>query len=64
MQATVDLLADRGLCGLNMEAVACRAGVAKTTVYRRWSSKGTLALEAMLWSAACPCCCDAKVGAM
>lgn len=36
------LLAERGYRELTVDAVAERAGVAKTTVYRRWPSKGTL----------------------
>lgn len=31
-----------------MEAIADRAGVSKTTVYRWWPSRGTLALEGLL----------------
>jgi len=31
-----------------MDAVAQRAGVSKATIYRWWTSKGTLALEAFL----------------
>ncbi|MCD6022398.1 MAG: hypothetical protein K0R20_2108 [Actinomycetia bacterium] len=34
--------------GLTVEGVAARAGVAKTTVYRRWSSKEDLALAVLL----------------
>jgi AcrR family transcriptional regulator len=41
-------LAERGLGALTMEGVARRAGVNKTTLYRRWGSKEDLALEAML----------------
>lgn len=37
-----DLLAERGYRELTVDAVAERAGVAKTTVYRRWPSKGAL----------------------
>jgi len=36
------LLAERGYRELTVDAVAERAGVAKTTVYRRWPSKGAL----------------------
>jgi AcrR family transcriptional regulator len=48
LAAAVDELTERGFLSFTMEAVAARAGVAKTTVYRRWPS-GThdLALEAM-----------------
>lgn len=37
-----DLLAERGYRELTVDAVAERAGVARTTVYRRWPSKGAL----------------------
>ncbi|HEV7242265.1 MAG TPA: helix-turn-helix domain-containing protein [Thermoanaerobaculia bacterium] len=36
------LLAERGYRELTVDLVAERAGVAKTTVYRRWPSKGAL----------------------
>ena len=42
MAATADVLADAGYDGLTMEEVATRAGVHKTTVYRRWPTKAEL----------------------
>jgi AcrR family transcriptional regulator len=50
MTATVDLLAERGLAAMSIEEVAARAGVGKTTIYRRWPSKGLLALDAFVAS--------------
>lgn len=50
LTATVQLLAERGLAGMSIEEVAARAGVGKATVYRRWSSKGLLALDAFVTS--------------
>lgn len=47
IDATVEELIERGFSGLTMEAVAARAGVAKTTLYRRWPSTVELGLEAM-----------------
>jgi AcrR family transcriptional regulator len=47
LEATVEELIERGFIGLSMEAVAARAGVAKTTVYRRWPGTQELAREAM-----------------
>jgi AcrR family transcriptional regulator len=47
LDAAVDELTERGFSGLSMEAVAGRAGVAKTTLYRRWPSTEQLALEAI-----------------
>src|SRR5688572_20753968 len=48
LEATREILADAGVRGLTMEGVAARAGVAKTTVYRRWSSKDELALAVLI----------------
>jgi AcrR family transcriptional regulator len=48
LRAANEVLADRGLSGMTIEDVAAKAGVAKATIYRRWSSKGTLALDAFL----------------
>jgi AcrR family transcriptional regulator len=46
--AAAALLEEKGINGLSIEEVAERAGVGKTTIYRRWSSRGTLALDAFL----------------
>src|ERR1700753_3334940 len=48
MTAALELLAERGIAGMSIEEVASRAGVGKATIYRRWSSKGALALDAFL----------------
>jgi AcrR family transcriptional regulator len=45
--AALEVLADRGLAGFNIEAVAHRAGASKATVYRRWRSAGELLIDAM-----------------
>jgi AcrR family transcriptional regulator len=37
--AVFDELADQGYARLSMEAVAKRAGVGKSALYRRWPSK-------------------------
>ena len=50
LRATSELLAERGLHGMSIEEVAARAGVGKATIYRRWSSKGLLALDAFVTS--------------
>ena len=44
-QAVVQELAAAGYGRLSIEAVARRAGVGKTAVYRRWSSKLDMVLE-------------------
>lgn len=48
LEATRELLVEVGVRGLTVEGVAARAGVAKTTVYRRWNSKEELALAVLL----------------
>jgi AcrR family transcriptional regulator len=50
LAATADLLASRGLAAMSIEEVAARAGVGKATIYRRWPSKGLLALDAFVAS--------------
>jgi AcrR family transcriptional regulator len=43
--ATRELLAERGWAGFTIADVAARAGVAKTTIYRRWQSRAELAID-------------------
>jgi AcrR family transcriptional regulator len=43
----LDVFVERGLDGAGIEQVAKRAGVARTTVYRRWDSKESLIAEAI-----------------
>src|ERR1700734_1882304 len=50
LAATVELLAERGLAAMSIEEIAARAGVGKATIYRRWPSKGLLALDAFVAS--------------
>ncbi|MGW4808353.1 TetR/AcrR family transcriptional regulator [Kitasatospora sp. NPDC004272] len=47
LDATREALADLGWGGLTMGDVAQRAGVAKTTLYRRWPSKSELVVDAI-----------------
>ncbi len=46
LDATLSLLAEVGFSALTVEGVATRAGVGKATIYRRWSSKLPLVVEA------------------
>lgn len=46
LDATLELLAEVGFSALTVEGVANRAGVGKATIYRRWSSKLPLVVEA------------------
>jgi AcrR family transcriptional regulator len=45
--ATLELIAEEGFDGLRVADVAERAGVAKTTMYRRWASKADLVVAAL-----------------
>jgi AcrR family transcriptional regulator len=47
LHATLELLAQDGLEGLSMDAVAARAGVGKATIYRRWASRAQLVAAAL-----------------
>jgi AcrR family transcriptional regulator len=47
LDAAIDVFVDLGYEGLTMEAVAERAGVAKSTVYRRYPSKPDLLTAAL-----------------
>ena len=47
LAAVVELLPEQGLTGLTIEAVAARAGVGKTTIYRRWKTKNELIVAAI-----------------
>lgn len=47
LSATIELLGNGGIAGLSMDLVAKQAGVGKATIYRRWSSKEELVLEAL-----------------
>lgn len=52
LKAAYELLYEGGMGKFTIEGVAARSGSAKTTIYRWWSSKGTLAVEAFLTSTA------------
>ena len=47
LMATRALLAEKGWADLTIAEVAARAGVAKTTLYRRWPGKADLVVDAM-----------------
>lgn len=47
LKATLDLLAEVGFEAMSIEAIATRAGVGKTTIYRRYSSKNELVADAI-----------------
>ncbi|GAB3118900.1 TetR/AcrR family transcriptional regulator [Streptomyces calidiresistens] len=47
IEVTLDLLATRGVAGTSVDSIAERSGVAKTTIYRHWSTKGEVILAAI-----------------
>ena len=48
LDATLDVLADVGYDRLTMDAVAASARASKATLYRRWSSKAALVIDALI----------------
>ena len=42
LRAVLDLVAEHGVTGLTVDAVAARAGVGKQTIYRHWGSRAHL----------------------
>jgi AcrR family transcriptional regulator len=47
LDAAIELLVERGYEDLSMEAIAARARVGKPTIYRRWTSKCDLVIDAI-----------------
>ncbi|WP_431969823.1 TetR/AcrR family transcriptional regulator [Nocardia sp. bgisy134] len=47
LAATLDQVAEHGIEGLTIGDVAARAGVAETTIYRRWGTRTALIAEAV-----------------
>ena len=45
--AALHQLAEHGFAGLTIDAVARRAGVARTTIYRHWASPVAIAIDAL-----------------
>src|ERR1700742_1888145 len=48
LRAANAILAEDGIGGFAIEAVAARAGVGKATIYRWWPSRGALAVAGFL----------------
>jgi AcrR family transcriptional regulator len=46
--AALELFVEQGFEAMSMEGVAARAGVGKTTIYRRWDSKEDLVMDAVV----------------
>jgi AcrR family transcriptional regulator len=47
LRAALELFIEHGITGASIERIAKRAGVAKTSIYRRWSSREELLAEAI-----------------
>jgi AcrR family transcriptional regulator len=47
LRAALELFIEQGIVGASIERIANRAGVAKTSVYRRWSSREALLAQAI-----------------
>jgi AcrR family transcriptional regulator len=47
LQATLELLAEVGFDAMSIDAISVRAGVGKTTIYRRYASKAELVADAI-----------------
>jgi AcrR family transcriptional regulator len=47
LDAALEVLAETGYDGMTIDMVAARAKAGKATVYRRWSSKGELVIDAV-----------------
>lgn len=45
LEATGELVAESGVAGFNVDAVARRAGVARTTIYRHWPDPNQLLFD-------------------
>lgn len=59
LAATVDALATTGYSAFSFEDVAARAGVSRTTIYRRWPTKPDLVRAALLrFAEECPLIAD------
>ena len=54
LRAALELFAERGVDGSSIEQIAKRAGVARLTVYRRWSSKEELLAQAIAYGRNAP----------
>lgn len=47
LDAAVELMAERGIDGTSMDAIALLSGVSKATIYKHWADKEALLLEVL-----------------
>jgi AcrR family transcriptional regulator len=50
LDATLEILFEKGYTGLTIDGVAARSGVGRPTIYRRWASKPALVIAALAQS--------------
>jgi AcrR family transcriptional regulator len=64
LDATLDLLLDVGYDRLTMDAVAARSRASKATLYRRWTAKHSLVVDALMRSKRSPDITDVDTGTL
>lgn len=64
LDAAVAVLAEMGYDRLTMDAVAAAAKASKATLYRRWSSKADLVVDAVSRAKGCPMPNDVDTGSL
>ena len=47
LRAALELFIEQGIAGATIEKIAQQAGVAKTSIYRRWTSREALLAQAI-----------------
>ena len=48
LKTAMDLVTDLGFRAVSIESIAAAAGVAKTTIYRRWPNKAAVVMDAFM----------------
>ena len=48
METAIELVCDVGFRSVSIESIAAKAGVAKTTIYRRWPNKAAVVMDAFM----------------
>jgi len=64
LDATVELLMEVGYDRLTMDAVAKRARASKATLYRRWETKASLVVEALVRAKSAPTIAEHDTGSL
>ncbi len=64
LDSTVELLIELGYDRLTMDAVATRARASKATLYRRWETKASLVVEALIRAKQSPTIGDLDTGTL